>query len=164
MADVYLISAYAVVELAFGYIQFGRLLPQREDQRPQFDLRNRQDAVGEVERTHTYHQHCQHKRTYNTEQGYTCRFHGSQFNFLTQVAERYQRSQQHSQRQCQRHNGRHGIDKELRQHAQLNALAHEVAHMHPYELHEQYEDTHHKRQQEQTEEVPQYIHIQPLDG
>ena len=143
---------YLVVERAFGDLDFRRFLAHREEYGPHFGLPHRKYIVLEKECAYGYKGHKHHQRAHDTEQGYTCGFHGRKLEFLPKIAECHQRCQKHGKGKGGRHHRKSRIEEEFGYNIECKSFSNKVLDITPQELH-QYneqadEECHGKQRQE----------------
>ncbi len=134
------VAAYLVVEDTLGYVQFGRLLPYREEQGIHLHLGLGQYVVLEKEGTYGNENDGDDERVHGLPQGDAGRLDGQEFEPLAQVAECHERRQEHRQGQRHGHDGEGGVEKQLGQDAHFDAFAYQFIDIFPQKLHQQHKE------------------------
>ncbi len=122
----------------------GLLLGHVPEQRPELELGHGQQIVAEEEGERRDRQHGHGHRGDDAVQAHAGRAHGHQLGVLAQAAHGHDAAEQHRQGQRQGHEAGGGVGEQLGHHVPCQALAHQVVHVLPQELHHQ--DEQHDRE------------------
>ena len=160
MLHIEIIPADAIIKLAFWDVHLWRFLPEREDERPEFGLRNGQDVVREEESAYTDEGNSHDEGAHNAEERDASRLHGRQFKPFAHVSEGHQRSKQYGKRKSQRYHGTERINEEFRHNRHLNTLPYEVLHVHPHKLHKQDKCANEECHQEKPKKSLEHIEVE----
>ena len=146
-----------IVERSLRNLHLRRFLTHGEHQRPHLRLRNRQYIVLEKERSGGQQQHENNQRPHDAEKRYSGGLHGGKLEIFAEIAESHKRCQKDGKWQSRRHHSERGIEKQLADHTDCQALADKIVDIPPQELHQHNEKTDKKRHHQQRKKPLKHI-------